>query len=44
MWGDTVNLAGRLQTLAGPDTIRVTARVAEPAIGQFEFEDWASVK
>ena len=39
LWGDTVNLASRMQTLTEPGTIRVTAAVVESAAGEFEFED-----
>jgi adenylate cyclase len=39
LWGDTVNLASRVQTLTEPGTIRVTAAVAESATRQFQFVD-----
>jgi adenylate cyclase len=39
LWGDTVNLASRMETLADPGTIRVTASVADAAATSYQFAD-----
>ncbi len=38
LWGDTVNLASRMESGGMPDTIQVTRPVYEKLKGQFEFE------
>jgi guanylate cyclase len=39
LWGDTVNLASRMESLADPGTIRVTAAVADAGAGSYVFAD-----
>jgi adenylate cyclase len=39
LWGDTVNLASRMEDLADPGAIRVTAAVADGGAGSYRFAD-----
>jgi len=39
LWGDTVNLASRMESHGIPDTIQVTRHVFEKMRGKFEFEE-----
>jgi class 3 adenylate cyclase len=39
LWGDTVNLASRMESLAEPGSIRVTESVVDAAAGRFRFEE-----
>ena len=38
VWGDTVNLASRMESLGVPGRVQVTHAVMERLIGTFEFE------
>jgi class 3 adenylate cyclase len=38
LWGDTVNLASRMESAGVPDTIQVTRPVYEALKGEFTFE------
>lgn len=39
LWGETVNLASRMESLADPGAIRVTAAVADAGAGSYRFAD-----
>jgi adenylate cyclase len=39
LWGDTVNMASRMESLAEPGTIRVTSAVADGGAGSYRFAD-----
>jgi class 3 adenylate cyclase len=39
LWGDTVNLASRMETLTDPGSIRVTESVAKAVADRYRFDD-----
>jgi class 3 adenylate cyclase len=44
LWGDTVNLASRMESGGIPDTVQVTRSVYERLKGQFAFEERGSIE
>lgn len=43
VWGDTVNVASRLESTAEPNRIHVSRPVAEALRGSFNIEPWGTV-
>lgn len=44
LWGDTVNLASRMESGGIPDSIQVTRSVYEKLKGQFAFEPRGAIE
>ena len=44
LWGDTVNLASRMESLGRPDTVQVTREVYEQLKDQFPFQERGEIE